>query len=278
MDIQELQNLNIKLIALDLDGTLTNDEKEISPMTFDMLMRAQKQGIRLVLASGRPPYGMRPLARQLHMDEYGGLLLCYNGGHIEDCSTGEVVYQITLSEDLLPEVYDFQQRSGMTLMTYHEDKIYTEHADDRYVAQSSRNNKMEIVAVNDFVHDTPRPLYKCLMVGDPSIVPEWEAKMSEYFEGRMNICHSTPYFIEVLPLGIDKGDALLSLLQKLNLTTENLITFGDSNNDVSMIKVAGCGVAMGNAEPQVQAIADLITDDNNSDGVGKIIDLLLGNV
>lgn len=79
---------DIRLIALDLDGTLTNERKEITPVTLDALMKAQRQGIRLCLSSGRPPYGMRPLAEQLQMKRYGGILLCYNGGHVEDCQTG----------------------------------------------------------------------------------------------------------------------------------------------------------------------------------------------
>lgn len=275
MNINSLRNTDIRVIALDLDGTLTNEEKVITPYTFDILMRAQEQGTRLILASGRPPFGIRPLASQLHLAEHGGMILCYNGGHIEDCSTGKTLFQITLGEELFAEMLEFQKLSGMTLMTYHEDKIYTEHGDDRYVAQASRNNKMEIVEVKDFLHDVPRPLYKCLMVGDPAIVPEWEAKMKAHFEGRMTVCHSTPYFIELLPLGIDKGDSLAEMLPQLGFTTDNLMTFGDSNNDMGMIKRAACGVAMGNSEQAVKDIADYITDDNDHDGVGKAVNELL---
>lgn len=264
--------IDIKIIALDLDGTLTNEVKEITPHTLAALMKAQRQGVRLCLSSGRPPYGMRPLAKQLQMKRYGGMLLCYNGGHIEECSTGKVLVEKALSPTLLPYLHECQERSGMTLMTYYEDHIYTEHPDDPYVHQSSRNNKMEIIGVQDFINDTPRPLNKCLMVGAPEVVPQWEAIMQEETKGKMHICRSTPYFIELLPLGIDKGSALKQMLTTLNMTTDNLMAFGDSYNDISMLQTAGIGIAMGNAEEAVKDVADYITDDNEHDGIAKALE------
>lgn len=262
---------DIRIIALDLDGTLTNERKEITPHTLDALLQVQRQGVRLCLSSGRPPYGMRPLARQLQMADHGGLLLCYNGGHIEDCQTGETLTEQALSPSLLPYLHQCQQRSGMTLMTYFEDHIYTEHPDDPYVLQSSRNNKMAVIGVEDFLRDTPRPLNKCLMVGPPAIVPRWEGIMQRETEGRMHICRSTPYFIELLPIGIDKGLALKRLLPRLGMTTANLMAFGDSYNDITMLQAAGLGVAMGNAEEAVKAVADYVTDSNEADGVATAL-------
>lgn len=263
--------MDIKLIALDLDGTLTNEDKIITPYTYDVLMEAQRQGIRLCLASGRPPYGMRPLAEQLRMAEYGGVLICYNGGHIEDCATGKVYVEKALDETLLPTLLDFQEQSGMTLMTYYEDHIYTQNPDDRYVRQSSKNNNMRIRKVEDFIREVPRPLNKCLMVGDPEIVPHWERTMREALGNRMNVMHSTPYFIELLPPNIDKSPSLMELAQQLSLSRENVMAFGDSYNDIGMLRLAGTGVAMGNAEEAVKAAADYLTKSNEEDGVGVFV-------
>lgn len=259
------------MIALDLDGTLTNEAKEITPHTLAALMHAQRQGVRLCLASGRPPYGMRPLANQLRLKDYGGLMLCYNGGHIEDCTTGEVLIEQELSPTLLPYLHQCQERSGMTLMTYFGEHIYTEHPSDPYVLQSSRNNKMEIRQVKDFVNDIPRPINKCLMVGDPAIVPEWEEIMQRETAGRMHVCRSTPYFIELLPIGIDKGLAIERLLPRLHLTPENLMSFGDSYNDITMLEKSGIGIAMANGEEAVKAVADYVTDSNENDGIAKAL-------
>ena len=257
----------IRLIALDLDGTLTNDAKEITPDTLDALMQVQSQGVRLVLASGRPPYGMRPLSRQLRMKDYGGIILCYNGGHVEDCATGEVYVERQLPEEMLPVLHQMQELSGMTLMTYYEDKIYTEHPADEYVAISSFNNKMQVVGVDDLIKDAPRPLNKCLMVGSHDLLVEWVPRIEEATKGRIYVCPSTPYFIELLPLGIDKGPSLVHLCESLGISPQQMMTFGDSYNDISMLRLAGIGIAMGNAEDDIKAAADYVTLDNNSDGV-----------
>jgi Cof subfamily protein (haloacid dehalogenase superfamily) len=270
----------IKLIALDLDGTLTDDKKNITPHTLEALMQVQRQGrenedgnphapqgVRVVLASGRPPYGMRPLARQLHMEQYGGIILCYNGGHVEDCATGEVYVERQLPEGILPMLHRFQEESGMTLMTYYEDKIYTEHPADEYVGISAYNNKMQVVGVKNFITDTPRPLNKCLMVGPHDKQVVWEKKIQEATSDQLYVCHSTPYFIEILPKDIDKGPSLVSLCQRLGISSSEMMTFGDSNNDKQMIQLAGIGVAMGNADDDIKQVADFITLDNNSDGV-----------
>jgi Cof subfamily protein (haloacid dehalogenase superfamily) len=258
----------IKLIAFDLDGTLTNDDKIITPRTMEALRTVQKHGVRLCLSSGRPPYGMRPLAREI-----GGevLLLCYNGGYIEIPAVDgkgapEVLVEKTLPEEVLPKLKAFQDESGFTLMTYYEDTIYTEHPDSPYVAVSARNNKMKVRGIKDFVADTPRPLHKCLMVGAPEARLALEEQMQASLKN-MYICHSTPYFIECLPLGIDKGKALEELAARLGIPMQDVMAFGDSNNDVGMLEKAGVGIAMGNAEENVKAVADYTTASNNDDGI-----------
>lgn len=261
----------IRLIALDLDGTLTNDEKIITPHTMRSLMQAQRHGVRLCLASGRPPYGMRPLAEQLQLSQYGGLLICYNGAHVEECATGHVFVEQQLDSTVLPQLRQWQEKTGLTLMTYHDSHIYTEQPDNPYVRISCRNNKMEPVKVDNFATDAPHPINKCLMVGAPEAVKQWETVLQKAFEGRMNILHSTPYFIECLPPRIDKGLALEALLPLLGMRREDLMAFGDSFNDIGMLRYAGIGVAMSNAEEEVKAFADYITSSNNDDGIAAAL-------
>lgn len=265
---------DIRIIALDLDGTLTNEEKIITPRTYRVLMEVQRRGIRLCLASGRPPYGMRPLANQLHLSEYDGLLLCYNGGHVELCNSGLVIFHKELPAEYIEELYSFQNEN-FTLMTYYEDLIYTERPKDKYVLQSAKNNAMTSIGVENFVRDTPRPLNKCLLVGPPDLVPQQEILIKEQMKGKINVCHSTPYFIELLPLNIDKGSAIVNLIETFGMHADQMLSFGDSNNDISMLKVSGTGVAMGNAEESVKAVADYITVDNENDGVAEFIEKYL---
>lgn len=262
---------DIRLIALDLDGTLTNDEKKITPETKEALMEAQRMGVRLCLASGRPPFGMMPLVEELEMARYGGILMAYNGGYVMDCQSGKVITEVILDDSLLFRLHEYQELSGMTLMTYHNDKIYTEHPNDYYVHISSRNNRMKVVGVENFTRDVPKPVNKCLMVGEPADVPYWEKEMQDAFCGEMHILRSTPYFIELLPLGIDKGPALSAICNAMGMSVGNAMAFGDSYNDISMIKAAGIGVAMENAEDAVKASADIVTLNNNADGVAKVV-------
>ncbi len=262
---------DIRLIALDLDGTLTNDEKKITPETKEALMEAQRMGVRLCLASGRPPFGMMPLVEELEMARYGGILMAYNGGYVMDCQSGKVITEVILDDSLLFRLHEYQELSGMTLMTYHNDKIYTEHPNDSYVQISSRNNRMKVVGVENFTRDVPKPVNKCLMVGEPADVPYWEKEMQDAFCGEMHILRSTPYFIELLPLGIDKGPALSAICNAMGMSVGNAMAFGDSYNDISMIKAAGIGVAMENAEDAVKASADIVTLSNNADGVAKVV-------
>lgn len=94
--------LSYRIISLDLDGTLTNSQKVITPRTFEALMRAQREGVRIVLASGRPTYGISSLAQQLQLDKFGGFVLSYNGGRIMDWRTEKAIYSQTVDTALIP--------------------------------------------------------------------------------------------------------------------------------------------------------------------------------
>lgn len=271
----------IKIIALDLDGTLTNDAKVITPRTIEALFSAQRAGVTLCLASGRPPYGMRHLADQLHLKDYHGLLLCYNGGYVEDCAEGTVLVEKKLPSESIEHLVRMQQETGFCLMTYYGSYIYTEHADNQYVLVSSRNNNMQVVEVEDFVAwSQGKSLNKCLMVGNPKRMPIVEKLLQEEFshgDTPLSICHSTPYFIECLPVGIDKGPGLQALAERLGITMQEVMSFGDSYNDIQMLQMSGIGVAMANAEDAVKAVADYVTASNNEDGVAQAIEKIVLN-
>lgn len=166
------------LLVLDLDGTLTNSKKEISPRNLQTLLRLQQSGVRLVLASGRPTYGIAPLADALHMKEYGGFILSYNGGEIIEWGTGRLLYKNLLPDDVLPILYTASVRNEQAILTYDNEYILTESPDDEYVRKEAFLNKMKIRAVDDFLAAVPLPLPKCLIVGDPDRLIRTEAELS----------------------------------------------------------------------------------------------------
>ena len=117
--------MDYKLLVLDIDGTLTNSKKEITPRVFDALKKAQEKGVKIVLASGRPTYGIVPVAKQLELEKNGGYILSFNGGKIINAETGEVIYQKTLPEEMPALLYDMAQEYKVNIMTYLDETIIT---------------------------------------------------------------------------------------------------------------------------------------------------------
>ena len=247
-----------RLLVLDLDGTLTNSKKEISPRNLRTLLRLQQSGVRLVLASGRPTYGIVPLAEQLQMKENNGYILSYNGGEIIDWSTGELLYKNLLPDDVLPILYQTATDNRQTILTYDNECILTENPNDPYVQKEAFLNKMQVRRVENFLQEIPLPLPKCLIVGEPEQLMKTEAELSLRLQRQISVYRSEPYFLELVPLGIDKARSIAVLSEKLGITREEVAAMGDGYNDLSMIKYAGLGIAMNNAQEPVKAAADYI--------------------
>lgn len=268
----QTMNQDYRLLVLDLDGTLTNSKKEISPRNLRTLLRLQQSGVRLVLASGRPTYGIAPLAEQLQMKTYNGYILSYNGGEIIDWSTGQLLYRNLLPDDVLPVLYQTATDNGQTILTYDNEFILTENPDDPYVRKEAFLNKMQVRLTDNFLQDAPLPLPKCLIVGEPEQLMQTEAELSLRLQRQISVYRSEPYFLELVPLGIDKARSLDALANILCITREEIVAMGDGYNDLSMIKYAGLGVAMGNAQVPVKTAADYIAPSNDEDGVAVAIE------
>ena len=264
--------MKYKLIVLDLDGTLTNSKKEITPRNKEVLTRIQELGAHLVLASGRPTYGIAPLADELGMDKHDGYILSYNGGEIIDWETQEMIYENVLPNDVIPILYKCAHDNGLTILSYDGEKVLTENASDPYVLKEAHLNKMEIRETDNFLRDITLPVPKCLIVGDPEKLIPVEAELSIQLQGKINVFRSEPYFLELVPQGIDKAQSLEVLLNKIKIKREEMMAIGDGFNDLSMIKYAGLGVAMGNAQEPVKKAADYITLTNDEDGVAVAIE------
>lgn len=260
-----------KLIALDLDGTLTNSQKEITPRTFDALMEAQRHGVRIILASGRPVYGMEHLAEQLHMEEYGGYVLAFNGGKLIDWKTKEVIMEQKLPDELVPRIYQSAVEADLAVLTYRGKTIVTNKSFDRHVMHNAYINRLPLIELDDFLNEIEYPVNKCLIVGEPERLEVLEKKMIEEYGDTMGIFRSQPFFLECVPPGVDKAHALSELCREKGYGKESIIACGDSWNDISMIEFAGLGVAMGNAVDELKEKADYVTASNEEDGVAEVI-------
>lgn len=270
--------LPYSIIALDLDGTLTNSEKIITPRTFDALMKAQREGVRLVLASGRPTFGIAALANQLQLADYGGYVLSYNGGRIIDWCEKTVIFSQVVDQKLVPILYDFAEKAQLPIVTYLPEAILASKNEGEYLAEEARINGMSVVVAQNFVEEAMQIAggsTKFLIPGEPEQLIQLESEMTAALSEQMEVFRSAPFFLELPPKGIDKAQSLQRLLTHLGLERESLMAFGDGFNDLSMIQFAGKGVAMANAVEEVKSIADFVTTSNEEDGIAHALEQLL---
>ena len=268
-----MEDTTIRVLALDLDGTLTNDEKKITPRTRAALDAAMDKGVTVVLASGRPTAGIQPLARELGLDKKGGCILAYNGGKIVDCKTGQTLYQVQVRPEYVPELCAFAKAQGVAILTYDQQGVVSESPEDEWALRECFTCKLPMKGVADLPAYVEYPISKMLITLDPARRDAVCEAGRRQFAGRMDLYPSSPFFIEAVPLGVAKDASLSALLERLGLTRRNLMACGDGLNDRSMIELAGVGVAMQNAEEPVKAVADYVTAaDNNHDGVAEAIE------
>ena len=267
-----MKNSTYRVLALDLDGTLTTEKKEVTTRTKEAIRRAIEAGVAVVLATGRPLIGVMPVARELGLDTLGGYILCYNGALILECRSNAPVFQRHLPADAVLNICDWAENKPVYPLAYDAYGVITPYPDNRYVHKEAYNNGLSIRLVEDLPGFINYPIEKMMLVGEPvdaqAAVPELKAR----FGGKLNIFGSEPPFIEVLPPEVDKAFALDVLLKHLGATREELIACGDGMNDVSMLRIAGMAVAMGNAAAAVKAFASFVTRSNEEDGVAHAIE------
>ena len=263
---------NYKLLAIDIDGTLIKGDQTISPRTREALIHAQERGVRVVITTGRPTFGAAPFADELRLADFGSYVISFNGSEIYNWATKERIYSVLLDKDIKPYVYDCTKRCGFQIIAYIGQNVVAEDPDNEYVKFSSKRNKMPIRTVQNFLADTDGAQPKFLIVGDPEPLHTLELEMAAHLKGKAEVYRSEPFFLEIVPHGIDKSTGLSVLCAELGISRENIIAFGDGFNDVSMIEYAGMGVAMGNAQQVVKERADYITLSNEEDGIAEVVE------
>jgi len=263
--------MQYKLLALDLDGTLTNNAKKITPYTKDCLFKAIDRGVKIVLASGRPDIGITSLAAELNLYERGGYILAFNGGRIIDCKTNSVISETTLPQEYFDSIISLRERfSGVEVLSYNSRGIAAGSI-TKYVNEECRCNACSAYAYPNLKAALPDKVVKFLIVGEHENLVPVKKYLNERFADKFGAYFSQPFFLEVVPFGIDKANSLLKLLGALNLPQTSLMAIGDGENDIPMLKVASLSVAMENAPPSVKSVADFVTRSNEDDGVGYAV-------
>ncbi|WP_268877741.1 Cof-type HAD-IIB family hydrolase [Priestia abyssalis] len=236
---------NFKLIALDMDGTLLNEEGKISKENRQAIEEAQAKGVHVVLSTGRSIMTCREFAESLKLSSY---LVTVNGSEIWDCA-GNLLERTILDASHIEMMWELRNIHNARFWAVTSDKVWREE----FPEDISSHQWLKFGF--DFDEDEVR-----------------EAVLAELLKNEeLEITNSSPTNIEVNAIGINKARALLTVCDKLGISMDEVIAMGDSLNDIAMIKEAGCGVAMGNAQPIVKETADWITGTNAEDGVAQAI-------
>ncbi len=264
--------MDYKLIAVDLDGTLLNSKKEISPRNRYALLEAQAQGKRVVIASGRHPIGVLPIAGDLMLERYGGFIMSFNGGIIIDCRTGKTVAGKLFPKEFLGDIISVLKGTNVTVMTFDSQKIYADNKVNDYTFIEREVLKTDMIVLDDFVSGIKFDIHKLLLAGEPDELNRCQEMLKRRYDGLLEIYKSAPYYLELMPFGVSKGSMLPGLLENIGVSREELLAFGDSFNDLTMIGYAGMGVAMDNADPEVKRISNFVCESNDDDGVARFIE------
>lgn len=233
-------------------------------------------GVRIVLASGRPTYGLMPLAKTLELGNYGGFVLSYNGCQIIKAQNGEILFERRINPEMLPYLEKKARKNGFAIFTYHDDTLITDSPDNEYIKNEALLNNLKIIKEDEFSTAIDFAPCKCMLVSDKEkaligLEQHWEKRLA----GTLDAFRSEPYFLEVVPCGVNKANTLGALLEHLGVTREEVIAVGDGVCDVTMLQLAGMGVAMGHSQDSVKVCADYVTASNEEDGVALAVEKLI---
>lgn len=229
----------------------------------------------VVLASGRPTGSILPYAEQLGLAEFGGFIVGFNGAEVTDCRTGELLFQKSLSRQDLHHLYDLSRVHRLFIQSYRGQEILTPQ-NNPYTEVERRLTGLPIREVADFKAAFDGPAAKVILLEDPARLKAAAPIFQELLKGRMNVCISKPFFLEVMAEGVDKRHSLDRLVRDLGYGPEHVMAVGDSYNDVGMLEYAGLGVCMANGPAEVRDRADHVTGHHNEDGVAEAVERFLG--
>ena len=257
----------IKLLALDLDGTLLNGEKQISPRTRAALDRVRQQGVLVVPVTGRPSQGIPQAVLDLPGLRYA---VSSNGATIRDLATGQVLLEKLLPAATCLEVLDRCAQVPMLREVFRAGVGYLSQGDyetlrARYAGTSMLQYHLDTRQV---LPGTVEELF--FLTGSP----QEKAALRDLLTGIQGIGFADPFpnDLEVIAGDIDKGEALRFLLRHLGLEASQVLAMGDGGSDLPLLQAAGIGVAMANATEGVKAAADFVTTSCDEDGVAVALE------
>lgn len=266
----------IKLIAIDMDGTLLNPQHEITPAVKTAIGRARDKGVSIVLATGRPFVGVERYLMELDLRQPGQYCISNNGALAHKADSGDVVAEKTLSFDDYLYLEQLARELGVHFQAFDKSSLYTPNKDiSEYTIHEASLTGIPVRyrAVDEMDPATRFP--KIMMIDKPALLDKAIARLPARMQESYTVLKSAPYFLEILNPLVNKGYGVKMLAEKLGLQQSEVMAIGDQENDLAMIEYAGTGVAMGNAIDSVKKIAQFVTKTNIEDGVAHAIEELV---
>jgi len=257
---------DIQLVAIDLDGTLLTDRKAVSDQTVEALCCLPARGVKVVLASARPPRSVRRVYEQLKLDTWQ---INYNGALIWDEPSKRVVFHRPMSGALVRQIVDIARDMFDEVLVTCEilDRWHTDRADNTYTTETGRMFKPDVIAPLDSFCNATSHVTKLMLLGEPRIISRLEGLLVEPFAGRVTIVRTDDELLQFMDSRVSKAVALEKVARHYGVARKNVLAIGDAPNDVGMIQWAGVGVAMDNAHTVTKAVADWVAPSNNDHGV-----------
>ncbi|BCA86218.1 sugar phosphate phosphatase [Enterococcus saigonensis] len=267
--------MSIKLVAIDIDGTLLNSAGELTKGVKDALQTAKKKGVRIVLCTGRPLPGVKEYLNTLDLLSADDYVITYNGSLVQNVATQHTVFSASLTKNDYLNVNYMAQKLGVHFHVSGVDAIFTANRDiSPYTVHESTLVHMPIkYRTSDEMVKNAYDMIKMMMIDEPDILDHAITQLPLDFKEQYNIVKSAPFYLEILHKGANKGIALAKLAEHLNIAQAEVMAIGDNENDMAMLEYAGVGVAMQNAVAKTKAIANYITaSSNDEDGVKEAIE------
>lgn len=263
-----------------MDGTTLNDAHEMPDGNIEALRKAVQAGHEVVITTGRPTASAKLLLKTYGLDKIGcRYVIAFNGGVMLDCETGEVLFSQTMPLEQVKELVLMARKAGVYLQTYEGGDVVAER-DDENLAQYTKKTGMRARPVSDLTEALREEPCKVLVIDlhDQKPLLAFAEQTKEWAKDKVDMYFSCAEYMEIVPKGICKGNALRAFCEKFKVPVERAIAVGDENNDISMIRAAGIGCAVANALENVKSEADYVTErDNNHSAVAEVVERFMLN-
>jgi len=258
----------IKMIVSDMDGTLLNSNLEISQENLEAISAVRAKGIRFCIATGRPEQLLKEYIHPLNMEDP---MIMYNGSVIGHPFKDDNLYELKLATSDAKEIIEYCDKNDIIYMAYTKNKLISKpNYRVSFFEERNKNLTKELMTVFEDIRNIDdiikNNINKILIIENDD---EKYIKVKEKFSAypQFEIATSQKGFIDINPSKVSKGNALLVLAKYFGLSMDEIVVFGDQDNDISMMKIAGTSVAMKNGCQNAKDVADYITESNNDNGV-----------